>query len=90
MRKIWKFPVPVTDELALTLPQGAKLLSVQCQGASEVPCLWTEVDPDALPQARRFSWYGTGHPLPDEPGAYIGTVQLHAGELVFHLYARAD
>lgn len=30
--------------------------------------------------------YGTGHPMPDNPGSYIGSFMLHGGEFVFHAY----
>jgi len=35
---------------------------------------------------RDFRWYGTGHPVKDNPGRYIGTVQMLDGKLVFHLF----
>jgi hypothetical protein len=30
--------------------------------------------------------YGTGHDMPDDPGQYVGTFQMHGGALVFHLF----
>ena len=29
---------------------------------------------------------GTGNPMPDEPGEYIATFQMHGGALVFHAF----
>lgn len=85
MKAIWKFPFKVNDTIKIYIPEGAKFLSVQTQDG--VPCLWALVEPDAPKVLMLFDIYGTGHPMPDDPGVYIGTFQLHGGALVFHLFA---
>lgn len=86
MKKIWKFPVPLLDETSVEMPKDARILTVQTQ--FDEPQVWAVVDPKAPVEMRRFRWIGTGHPndayLFD--GVYVGTVQLHGGELVFHLF----
>jgi hypothetical protein len=84
-RTIWKFPLVVTDKQVVEMPRGAKILCVQMQG--EKPCIWALVDPKT-PRSigRRFSIYGTGHPIQGGPGKFIGTFQMNGGSLVFHLF----
>ena len=81
---IWKFPLEATDEQTIYVPRGAKILSVRTQG--ETPCLWALVDPDAEKEPTAVRIYGTGHDVPDDPGEFVGTVFLHGGSLVFHVF----
>ena len=82
MRAIWKYILDITDAQCLDMPSGAKILCVQMQG--KTLCLWAVVDP-AQPKVRHtFRVYGTGHPLDDNHGVYLGTVQV--GMLVFHVF----
>ena len=84
MTRIWKWPLEITDRQAVTLPRNARILTAQMQG--DVLCIWTECDPTGGGEARTFSVYGTGNPMPESPGLYIGTVQTHGGALVWHVY----
>ncbi len=89
MNRIYKYPVIVTDEFNLTMPVGAKVLSVQVQNGS--PQLWAMVDTsEPLSEIRSFRVIGTGHPIDSDPGVYIGTFQIHGGELVLHLFAHLN
>jgi hypothetical protein len=74
------------DDYALSMPKGAKLLTVQMQ--YNEPELWALVDLHAPEVRRRFVTVPTGTPLPDEIATfvYVGTFQLHGGALVFHLF----
>lgn len=83
--RIWKYPLEVTDRLALTMPPGAKFLTVQVQHGK--CCLWALVDETKKDtDTRRIAIYGTGNPMPDEPGTYIATFQMMGGDLVFHAF----
>ncbi len=83
MQAIWKFPVDVADRFVSDMPDGATILSVQYQHGSIQ--MWALVDPSKPVVQRKFSVYGTGHPI--EPGGtFIGTFQIHEGALVFHLF----
>jgi hypothetical protein len=90
MRRIFKYPIPIQDYIELDLPVGAQILTVQVQ--HNVPCLWALVTLtlDETTEPHRFYLFGTGHPMPDNKPKlelqYVGTFQLHGGELVFHLF----
>jgi hypothetical protein len=82
---IYKYPVPVQDEPAVWLPQGARVLTVQTQ--REIPYIWALVDPKAYTTLRVFRLAGTGQPISETDDLrYIGTFQLHDGQFVFHLF----
>jgi hypothetical protein len=71
-------------------PEGAR---------TSTPCIWAIVEPANEKVRRHFFLRGTGHPLlvavPDRPNEaveahhleYVGTFQLHEGELVMHLFS---
>ena len=81
---IWKFPFSVHDRIGLTMPHGAKPLTVQMQNATA--CLWALVDVTAPVSVRKFRLYGTGHEHDEISGEYVGTFQMDNGALVFHLF----
>ena len=56
----------------------------QMQG--EQPQLWALVDPDQPNEWRTFEMYGTGHPMPANPGEYVETFQMDGGALVWHVF----
>lgn len=85
MKTIWKFPLEVTDEQVVTVPMISKFLCVQVQ--NERPCLWALVDPKSRMIGVQVCVYGTGNPVPDNPGNYVGTFQLADGALVFHVFS---
>lgn len=92
MRTIWKFEIPIEDNFELPIPMPAEFLAVQSQG--ERVQAWFVVDDHQETVVKRFLLRGTGHPFPEhaerpsgrKPCQYLGTVQLHGGGLVFHLF----
>ena len=84
-RIIWKYHVPVSGSFELMMPLGAKILDVQIQHG--IPVMWAAVDPMGLQYPKAFRIIGTGHPLEDLTGDYIGTFQLEDGNLAFHLFS---
>lgn len=85
MRSVWKFSVPENDIFTRWMPRGAIILSIAEQHGDA--CMWAEVDPKAPEETRSFRLAGTGHPMPsNEKRRFIGTVPLHGGSLVFHLF----
>lgn len=85
MKRIWKYEIPTADEPVISMPQGAKLLSVGEQGRKLF--VWAAVDPNADLRNRRLRVAGTGHPLghPLEDMPFVGTVQVANG-LVWHVF----
>ena len=87
---IFKYALPVREEFTLSLPMGARILTVQVQHG--IPVLWAIVrDPSEAERERRFAMRGTGHRLDEEltvHDTYIATSHLHDGDLVFHLFER--
>lgn len=85
--RIWKWEIEVICQQTMMLPAGAKLLDVQMQG--EACCVWALCDEAAPKEPRHVAIYGTGNQMPDEPGEYIATFQMHGGALVFHAFELA-
>lgn len=85
MNTIWKFPLDLIHYQQVSMPEGARILSVQTQ--SERITLWALVD-DTTPNTdwRTIEIVGTGHQLSEAPRSYIGTVQTHDGAFVWHLF----
>jgi hypothetical protein len=83
MNVIHKYPFEISDHICLFIKDAnAQILSLQMQNG--VPCLWVLHDLSKPVFDRKFVLYGTGYPLPDNPGVFIGTFQYTA--LVFHLF----
>jgi hypothetical protein len=84
-KTIWKYTLGISDAQILALPKGATILSVAEQ-YGEVT-LWALVDPDKELEHRLFYIFGTGHPVPNTPGTFLGTVQIR--DLVWHVFTAA-
>jgi hypothetical protein len=84
MKKIWKFRLHPTQPVMV--PIGATILSVGNQ--SDDIYMWALVDPDAVQEPVRPVIVGTGHEVPADAGPFIGTVILHDGALVLHVFHR--
>jgi hypothetical protein len=94
-RVIYKFGVSAALEQAidkgaregcfeLQMPAGAKVLCVQSQKGD--PQIWALCDKKADLEARKFLVVGTGLEFDPRGYSYVGTFQVHGGELVFHLF----
>jgi len=83
---IWKFGFDIADEFAIEMPGGAEILDVQEQHG--LACIWALIDPEASKKCRYFRLVGTGHPFDYDARIYkyMGTFQMHGGNLVFHLF----
>jgi hypothetical protein len=92
MKIIYKYRLDVIEKQVLKLPRGAQLLCVKNQ--REQLCVWAVVDTIAvgLPaeyEEHTFLLYGTGYAheeLPPSGYQYLGTIQMQAGVLVFHIF----
>lgn len=87
---VYKYPAP-SGPFKVSLPKGAKILTVQVQ--FNQPQMWVLVNPDMETETRYFGSVPTGLPFDDTRAdhiEYIGTFQLHDGSLVFHLLEFKD
>lgn len=86
MKTIFKYPLDVVGEQTITVPSGAVPLAVQAQDGSL--CLWAMVETmqPTMERRRVVRIFGTGHPVPPNHGAYVGTVQMMDGAFVWHVF----
>ncbi|MGO3895373.1 DUF7352 domain-containing protein [Brevibacterium aurantiacum] len=84
MRRVFKYPLEVTDRQFIDTFAGWKPLSLQVQG-DEV-CLWAEVDDESTTARYRVFVHGTGHALHPDAEVFAGTFQLMNGGLIFHVF----
>ena len=86
MNTIWKYQLELTDRQDIVMPIGSKILCVQAQRGTL--CLWVLVNTNSPTNRRVIAVHGTGFPIADnefEIGRYIGSVQMHNGDLVWHV-----
>jgi len=81
---IYKYTIPLQDEISVEMPTGAEILSSQVQNG-EIQ-VWAKVEPAAICRPVLFRIIGTGHPFPDGEWQFVDTVQCHGGDLVFHIF----
>lgn len=88
--KVFKYRVPIEDELVLVMPKGAEIL--HCDEQQGQPFFWALVDLNAPKEERLFVLRGTGHLIdrPSETLVYVGTHHLRSRGLVFHLFEVLD
>lgn len=86
MITVYKYPVQMIEDFALTLPRGAQFLDAQVQGGEVF--IWARVDTTQELRVYRFGVHGTGHPMTEftRSAPHIATFQLAGGSLVFHLF----
>lgn len=86
---IWKYETPFEEKFSIKMPQQGKILSVQLDEKTNIPCIWVLVYPNLPLEERVFELFGTGHPIHNDMGIereYIGTYQYQNGEFVGHLF----
>lgn len=87
MKTIYRYQLAITDRPVVDMPGGAVVLpvppSVRNQDRIEV---WALVDTERPPVARGFLVVGTGHPMPEVHGPFLGTVVTHGGAFVWHVF----
>lgn len=84
MIEIWKYRLEPLVTQPISMPYGAEILYVGCQG--EDLFLWAQVNPYTGPESRIFSVIGTGMGFqPNEKWLHIGSVITPIG-LVWHVF----
>tara|TARA_R100000951_G_scaffold115091_1_gene122045 strand:+ start:417 stop:734 length:318 start_codon:yes stop_codon:yes gene_type:complete len=95
MRTIYKYQLktqPCTYRTeAVLMPNDAKILHVGAQG--DEMFVWAEVDTERSVIGFEFEVFGTGHEMYEDMGVernHIGSLMMHDGDLVFHVYHRIN
>lgn len=87
----YKITPPIAENLlvCVQLPIGAEILHVGEQRSEMF--LWAKVNDDERTEWRRLYVVPTGIELLsiERLGRYLGTVHMHGGELVFHIFEAA-
>jgi hypothetical protein len=74
MNTIFKYPLVITDEQKIKIPQGAVPLYVEFDGTNTL-CLWCQVNTTVIKENCIIYIVGTGNPMPDKECEYIGSVK---------------
>lgn len=82
MKTIWKYNFTTYAEF--DVPKNAQILDVQLQHNEAT--IWMLVETEKPKEIRKFITQPTGHELPDYDMLYVGTIQLHNGYLVLHIF----
>lgn len=85
MTTIYKYPLPILDEIKIQIPFGYKIKHLGKDPDGNV-CIWVEVRTNESPVEVTFWCYGTGHEHRDEIQDHIGTVVC--GAFVWHVYKK--
>ena len=98
MKRIYKYPLEVTDQQYVDLPVGAQILSVQMQSQpawkmraeNTQPHLWALVDDaETMRCFRNVEMVGTGQPtghIEFDLFDFISTIQMQDGRLILHVF----
>jgi hypothetical protein len=86
MRVIWKQELQITDYPEAVLPIDAQILSADMQ--FDKLYIWFMTSGSAIDVKRRhFRLIGTGHKFNEiNDLAFISTIQMRGGSLIFHLF----
>ena len=82
----YKYELEIEDTQVITTAKIVRWLDVQVQHGR--PCVWAIVDEEATEDEEKhtITTYGTGHPMREPVGQYLGTIQMHGGDLVLHVF----
>lgn len=87
-KTVYKYPLPMIDEVHVDMPRGARVLKVGVQNGE--PFVWALVDTEAPMSPLRFSIRGTGHDCSAVLSMkYLDTIMLANDMLVFHVFMGA-
>lgn len=95
MKTIYKYelhPSEIgTGVFPVMMPHDAKYLHVDAQG--DQIFIWAEIDTESSLLEHHFEVFGTGSEMQVDMGVerkYVGSLMMHNGALVFHVYHRLN
>lgn len=83
MQTIWKYPIQITDVQQIKFPGNTRPLYAGLD-PSGIPCIWCQVDDQAVGRIEDVYVVGTGNPIPSAASLYIGS--FVQGPFVWHVY----
>ena len=93
MKTIHKYELPTshTEDCFISLPQGAKPLSVAKQGENDDVFLWALIDTDAGKETKKLFCLYTGWDISDVVADmnFLGTVLVNDDQIVLHYFLEA-
>jgi hypothetical protein len=97
MKTIYKYqiagPENKSSHVSIEMPINAQIKTVQMQGLNV--CIWAIVDlsPHPVTEMRYFRILETGWEIEEalfEKYTYLGTVQVHGGLFIWHIFEEAN
>ena len=70
MKRIFKYQLPILEEVELELPIGAEVIRIDDLGG--IIWLWAIIDDESKTEIRKFYLYKTGGSMADLPMKYLG------------------
>ena len=87
LKRVYKYPLEITDEQSVSLPCEARPLCVKLQNGK--PYLYALVDPSIQhDEVRTVRCAGTGHDIEDGYDTYLGTILTPNYSFVFHFFIK--
>jgi hypothetical protein len=86
MKKVLKYPLQLTDDQTVVMPEGAQILAAQVQADGIM--IWALCPETRKVTPRRIEMFDTGSPIPNGTRTYIGTCLLYGGSQVVHIFER--
>lgn len=85
-KAIYKFRLPVNDDITLWGPRVVRWLGVAVQ--RDEPCVWGVVDTDTPRQKNELVLRTTGHAINGKEGRFLGSFILYGGSFVGHVFEK--
>lgn len=85
---IYRFEDRLAEHVTLLIPPSAEVLFMRAhrRRPREVE-VWVRLDPEAPSEKRVLVAVGTGHPVPEDAGRFVGSVFFGDGDaFVFHFF----
>ena len=85
---IYRFEDRMADRVTLLIPPAAEVLFLRAHRRRPRQVeVWVRLDPEAPSEKRVLVAVGTGHPVPDGAGRFVGSVFFGEGDaFVFHFF----
>lgn len=85
MKTIYKYPLEITDEQTVQIPEGADLLAINAD-PNGILCAWALVETENKPVDYTFVIFGTGHKIERKDISYFDS--CIEGAFVWHIFIK--